>query len=54
MVCIGHVYILSLGHTLKDLFYKKYFVVNFDSLEPANELLITFPRAKLSKTFKIK
>lgn len=54
MVCIRHVYILSLGHALQDLFDKKYFVVDFDSLESAYELFITFPGTKLSKTLKIK
>lgn len=54
MICVRHVYILCLGHTLKDLFHKKYFVVDFDSLESAYELFITLPGTKLPETFKIK
>jgi hypothetical protein len=45
--------ILSLSHTAQDRLNQHDLVFGFDPLEPADEVLVTFPRPNLSETLKV-
>ena len=45
--------VLGLGHTRKNLLNENNFVLSFNSLEPADEVFITFPWTNLAKTIEV-